>query len=471
MGSPAIDYDALAKQHGATPAAVDYDALAAQHGATPATPAEAPSLWDRAKANFNAATQGAQPGDGAVKGFVANVGQGGAQAVSAIAHPLDTLSSMAHAVAHPLDTAHAEVDALRSDPSKFIGNAIGQTAVGSVAGDVAGEGVSAVAPKVVPALGKAALLGKTPEAAYESALKPSTVLSPAQRSSMIQTGLENAVPVSKAGVEKLGDLIDTLNQKIKDKIAADPNRPIDPNAVATRADAAKARFANQVNAQPDLKAIEASKQQFLDEQGRTPAIPPKPTGILDAQGNPIMTAGTPAQPAPPMGAADAQAMKQGTYRVLKGKFGEQGSASVEAQKALARGLKEEIAKQFPEINNLNASESRLLDLQPVLERAVNRISNHQAIGIGTPIAGEAAAALTGSTSVGRVAMVLKGVLDNPNVKSRLAIAVSKAQKIPISTATSRVNAYASSLGATVAASQASSASDNSAQETTPPPSQ
>jgi hypothetical protein len=170
-----------------------------------------------------------------------------------------------------------------------------------------------------------------------------------------------------------------------------------------------------------------------------------------------------------MNAGDAQAMKQGTYRVLKGKFGEQGSAAVEGQKDLARGLKEEIATQFPEINGLNAGESSLLNLQPALERAVNRISNHQAIGIGTPIAGGAAKALTGSGSVGVVASVLKGVLDNPEFKSKLAIAVSKGAKIPIGSAIARVQAYSAALGSAAAASQGYSSDDNPSLATTPQP--
>lgn len=312
------------------------------------------------------------------------------------------------------------------------------------------------------AVGRAALLGKTPEAAYESALKPSTSLSPADRAAMVKTGLENEIPVSKQGLEDIGTAIDNLNQAIKDQISSDPTRPIDPNKVVTRADQAKAKFAKQVNAQGDLNAIDASKQQFLDEQGAKPgkpATPPRPTGILDAQGNPIMDAGTPAKPptaAPAMNAADAQEMKQGTYRVLRGKFGEQGSASVEAQKALARGLKEEIANQFPEISKLNADESRLLDLQPVLERAVNRISNHQSVGIGTPVAGAAAKAVTGSSPVGVVASVLKSVLDNPTMKSRLAIMVSKGGKIPYGQAAARVQAYSTALGLSAGATHQTS---------------
>lgn len=472
MSTPAVTPDPYAAYGGSVASGGGADPYAAYGGkvAPPAAPAaDTRSLLQKAKDNFNAtvqSAQGAQPGDGAVKGFLENVGQGGVKAVNAIAHPLDTLSSMAQSFAHPVDTAHAEVDQLRSDPSRFIGNAVGNAAVGGVAGEGAGALVKAAAPAIVNAAGRVALLGKTPEGAYESALKPSVTLSPADRTAIVKTGLSEGIPVSGNGLDKLGDLIDNYNQKIKDEISSDPTRPIDPNKVASRADQAKAKFANQVNSQPDLNAIEASKQQFLDEQGAkpgNPAVAPQPTGLLDAQGNPIMSSGTPAQPsapAPPMNASDAQTMKQGTYGVLRGKFGEQGSAAVEAQKALARGLKEEIATQFPEINNLNASESKLLDLQPVLERAVNRISNHQAIGIGTPIAGAAAKAVSGSGVVGVVSGVLKGVLDSPELKSKLAIAISKSSKIPYSQALSKVQNYSSALGSATAAGSTSGTPEN-----------
>jgi hypothetical protein len=175
-----------------------------------------------------------------------------------------------------------------------------------------------------------------------------------------------------------------------------------------------------------------------------------------------------------MNAIDAQEMKQGTYQVLKGKFGEQGSAAVEAQKALARGLKEEIASQFPEISNLNAGLSKMLDLEPALERAVNRISNHQTVGIGTPIVGAAAKAVTGKALIAAPLMVMKAVLDDPYVKSRLAIAVSKSSKIPIGQATARVQAYSAALAASAAGSKerdapAYSTADNPNQPTSVQP--
>lgn len=392
------------------------------------------SLFQKAKDNFNANTQGAKPGDGAIKSFVEDIGAGGGDVIRALAHPLNTIDSMTSTpdptmaqAAHLMgdDTAINKVNATTYPTA---GRTIGQIGTGAILGEAAGRVVGPAIKLAGKGVSKAVLLGKTPEEAYQSALKPSTTIPQAQRAAIVKTGLENEIPVSKQGLSDIGTAIENLNQSIKAEIDADPTRPIDPNKVSTRADLARAKFAKQVNAGGDLAAIEASKQQFLSEQG-----------------------GTPGKPAPPMNAADAQEMKQGTYRVLRGKFGEQGSASVEAQKALARGLKEEIATQFPEITNLNANESRLLDLQPILERAVNRISNHQAVGIGTPVAGAAAKAVSGSGSVGVVASVLKAVLDNPTMKSRLAIAISKGSKIPIGQAMAKVQAYSSTLGASVGA--------------------
>lgn len=150
-----------------------------------------------------------------------------------------------------------------------------------------------------------------------------------------------------------------------------------------------------------------------------------------------------------MTAAEAQAMKQGTYRQLKSRsYGELKSATVEAQKALARGLKEELAAQFPEIDTLNAREGMLLKLEPAIEKAVQRFSNHQLIGIGTPIAGGAVGVVTGSRPLAAATGAIKAILDNPVVKSRLAIAINRgsAGRIPLPMAQARVTGYLNALG-------------------------
>jgi hypothetical protein len=295
----------------------------------------------------------------------------------------------------------------------------------ALAGDVGGIAGGVVAPEV-PSLGKkivgrALLLGKTPAEAYQSALKPSTTIPPEKVANIVQTGLENEIPVSENGIKKLSGLMDDLDDKVAAEIKGHPGRTVNPTDVAARADQIKGKFANQVNPTADMAAIDASQKEFLEN-------------------NP--------QPIP---AEAAQAMKQGTYAQLKGKaYGELKSASIEAQKALARGLKEELEGAFPELHNLNAELSKAYDLQPVLEKAVQRQANHQLAGIGTPIVAGAAKAVTGSSTIGGVAGLLKAIVDNPIVKSRLAISLNKAG-VPWSAAQARIGAYSGALAASATA--------------------
>ena len=200
-------------------------------------------------------------------------------------------------------------------------------------------------------------------------------------------------------------------------------------AVAARADAIKPKFASQVNPRTDLDAIEASKQEFLDSNTTPPASGVGPANIK------------------PIPAADAQAMKQGTYQQLKGKaYGELKSASIEAQKALARGLKEELENAFPELHDTNQALGKAYDLQPILEKAIQRGANHQIMGIGTPIVTGATKAVTGSTGAAGVAGVLKAVIHNPVVKSKLAISLNRSG-VPWSAAQARIQAYSGALAA------------------------
>lgn len=276
------------------------------------------------------------------------------------------------------------------------------------------RGVAKVAPEVA-------------ERMYTSALKPSTTIPAAQRANIVKTGLDAGIPVSPAGAEKLSGLIQDLNSKISDQIkaGAQAGQTVDPVSVASRADQARARFTNQVNPAADLKAIDSAKQEFLDSQH----VPPSGT----------------AGPVPGIPVDQAQALKSGTYQQLKSRaYGELGSATIEAQKALARGLKEELQTQFPEIKNLNAQEGQFLNLDGVLEKSLNRISNHQLMGIGTPIVAGAVGGTAGG-GAGIAAGVLKAVLDDPIAKSRLAIAISKAGGITPSAAMLKISQYSNAL--------------------------
>jgi len=293
--------------------------------------------------------------------------------------------------------------------------------IGAGAGESTGIGLNLVGPKAIKDL-NIKLPGATPvsERMYQSALKPSTTLSATQRANVVKTGLDAGIPISPSGAEKLNGLISDLNSKIADQVKAgsQSGATIDPLKVAQRVDQIKSKFTNQVNPGADLSAIDASKDEFL-------------------QNNPG-----------PIPASDAQALKQGTYQQLKGRsYGELKSATVEAQKALARGIKEELETQFPEIKGLNAQEAQFIGLDRALEKALNRIGNHQLVGIGTPIVAGAVGGTAGGPA-GIAAGLMKALVDDPIVKSRLAIALNKAGRgaIPIGAAPAKIAAFSNLLG-------------------------
>lgn len=337
-----------------------------------------------------------------------------AQQHPTLATAADSIEALASKLSHPADY-------FRDDPVGAL-NTYGNLARGGF--DTAKATASALSE---PAQNLAQKL-------YQGALKPSQA-NPAKAARAVQTGLNAGIPISESGQAKLGSLIDDLAEKTKDIIASNPEATIDPNAVAARAAQTEGRFANQVNPKSDVSAVRNSVQEFLDNAGATPAKAPQATGLVDQYGNPIVAPGSPAQPAPPMSAADAQAMKQGTYQQLKDKsYGDMKTAQTESEKALARGLKEELENQFPELKATNAKSSDFYNLQPFIQKAVGRIGNWNIVRLGDYLsaAGAAGSAAlhggeTGLITAGTAAL-LNHVLMDPAFQSRLAIALNVAAK-------------------------------------------
>lgn len=451
--APQIDYDALAQQHGGTAApsgGVDYDALAAQHGGSvqPAANSDTGVMASLKRfggglihlpgALYDAATKPPQNDD--EKQTIALSGPGGLALKRLITDPMmaehlkaqQLRAQAATQSPYQANNAYNGTQHLANmhEMASFIpvfgpmsADIAQRYLTGDKSGAVTDVVTNMVAPKVAEGVTGAVAKGfskVTPAMAskfYESALKPSTTIPAVQRASIVQTGLDAGIPVSESGAAKLSGLIDDLNQKIKAQIqaGAKAGQTIDPTAVAQRVDQVAPKFANQVNPESDLAAIQASKDEFLRNNQ-----------------NPIPV-------------DEAQAMKQGTYAQLKGRaYGELKSATVESQKALARGIKEELETQFPEIKGMNAQESKFYGLDNVLERAVNRINNHQLIGIGTPIVAGATGGVAGA-GPGVIAGVLKAVVDDPIVKSRMAIALSKFGKLPPAAANVRLVQFSNAL--------------------------
>lgn len=168
------------------------------------------------------------------------------------------------------------------------------------------------------------------------------------------TMLEEDVNVTKAGVAKLKSKGEALNQEVTDMIANASGKTVDKGAVASRIQDVISRVErSQATPQDATAAAERVYNQFLAN-----GIVPKDIPVKQAQ-----------------------ELKQGIYKMLKEKYGELGSETVESQKSIARGLKEEMEKAIPEIADKNSEASKLWNAVNVAERKVLLESKKHIAGI------------------------------------------------------------------------------------------
>lgn len=279
----------------------------------------------------------------------------------------------------------------------------------ALAGDVTAAGANIFGPKAVRAVGgKTAKIGEAgARRLMQSSLKPtvSDARTLGDVRAVTETALEEAIPTSESGMEKAATIGNARRVAVDATLAKRAGATVDPAAAASRVDQIQPRFANQVNPAADIKDIGAVKDEFLSAHGSVPLPIEK-----------------------------AQAIKQGTYRNIGDRaYGAESTARVEAQKAIARGLKEEMEALAPELAGQNKQLGAILDLEKVLERTVRRGGNADVVDTGDAITG-AATAITGSPLVATVGLFRK-TLGNPAIKSRLAIALyqgSRASGKPLS---------------------------------------
>lgn len=199
----------------------------------------------------------------------------------------------------------------------------------------------------------------------QSAIKPTIKqLKTGEAQTAIDTLLQYGISPNAKGVEKLRGMIDDIDTQIADKVANSSATIYKSKVVNRLADVRKA-FGSQVSPTADLNAIQGVADDFLSH-------PNYPGASIPVQA--------------------AQEMKQGTYKVLSKKYGQLGGAETEAQKGLARGLKEEIANAIPEISGLNAQESKLITTLGVAERRALMDLNKNPVGLSALASNPLAAA-------------------------------------------------------------------------------
>jgi hypothetical protein len=221
-------------------------------------------------------------------------------------------------------------------------------------------GVQAL-PSVVggPATKMAGPLKSAGRFLMNSALKPSAKQhATGQAKAAVETMLKQGYNPSKGGVEQMQAEIARLNDEIAKSIGGS-QATIEKQKVVARLQDLLNKFQMQVNPAADVNAIRAAGDEFM-------AHPMAPGSQIPVQ--------------------LAQQMKQGTYKALGAKsYGEQKGAATEAQKAIARGLKEEIAAAVPEVQAMNALESELLNARKIAGHRVAMDANKNPLGLGALI--------------------------------------------------------------------------------------
>lgn len=232
-----------------------------------------------------------------------------------------------------------------------------------------GYGVN-VAAQAIPALMSGFKFAGAPEASLaekparmimQSALKPSQAARESgDADKALGTMLEEGINPTGGGMNKASALANKLNAGTNASIAASTEHADIPSVIQ-RLDPLKARMALQVNPESDIASVEKAISEFKN----SPAI-------SNASSIPVQL---------------AQKLKSGTYSALGNKsYGELGSASTEAQKQLARGLREEVIAKVPEIAEPLKREGSLRNVMEVAASRASGDANKNPLSLGTSIA-------------------------------------------------------------------------------------
>jgi len=234
--------------------------------------------------------------------------------------------------------------------------------VAGAAGYATNVGVQAIPTLVGASLGGQA--GKTigqsaGKSVMQSALKPpkADILS-GDADKAVKTMLEKGINVSRAGIfgkggdAKLQGLANDLNAEVKRLISTSSDTVTKSNAAKEIYKIIKV-FRNQANPSSDIRAIVRSWDEF----------------------NKVTPNSIPIQM--------AQDLKQGTYAALKNKAfsGELKNADIEAQKALARGLKQSIEQKVPSVAPVNKELGEIINALRMVENRAGMAGNLNLAGL------------------------------------------------------------------------------------------
>lgn len=198
-----------------------------------------------------------------------------------------------------------------------------------------------------------------PKHMYESAAKFTTTRKDGGVN--VQALLDEGIPLTPKGVQKLENLITAINGQIDNilKNSKNANTKVPTDFIMARMDALKNSYINTVEGQKDRGIIEKIVDGFKDE--------------LESNGKTHMTI------------SELNDFKKNTYGKVTDwnpAKGNKRKTKDQAFKELSAGARDVVESMEPETKNLNQRQAPLLDSREKLQRAVSRIENRDTIGMG-----------------------------------------------------------------------------------------
>jgi F0F1-type ATP synthase membrane subunit c/vacuolar-type H+-ATPase subunit K len=285
--------------------------------------------------------------------------------------------------------------------------------------DALGQGLSEGTGRfITSAIGKAFGRYLDPKQLYQSAVMPAPSKGADYANRVVQAGLENRIPVSEAGKNQAHQAWKALNDQITDIIHQDPNKKIDPQKIVQGLNDLRVKWSAGSGDPSYISAIDEVEKNFLSRHGGIQGAPQGMGGNFNGP--------------------EAQATKQGLYREIrretpKAWTGEPVPIKTEAKQVLADALRKELEQAYPLIGSLNQNEGSLIDLDRALSTFVVREGNKRITpyfatlaAVGGGMAGGHTEAGVGVGTAIAAAHFLRMALENPEVKSKLGIALSRA---------------------------------------------
>jgi len=261
----------------------------------------------------------------------------------------------------------------------------------------------------------------TPTGLFESATKMSTKIPQKERVRLANVALESGIMPTMKGLNKIDDKIAKIDNTIADMIdkADTTGKKMPLGKLFKEFKKLKEERLLSTKAKEGVRAINKIRKSMLEANAKIGR------GKLTPK--------------------EVQTLKKTVYKDLQGAYEniKNSTASIKAQKAVARSAKEYLEELLPEIKQLNKTDSDLIKLRSALEAPASRIRNHQLMGIGSGIkigTGAGVGAAAGSPELTALLTGLataQSIFDHPMVKSKLAIVLDKLQKQGVEISDSR----------------------------------